>query len=199
MKMKNIIYTLMILGLSLKSAAAHEEIQKYEDCLNEMKTLSGEFTQINSKGHTSTGTIQISRPGRLCLTYNPPSSLLIMADGKWLITRDRAADEVNYSSLEKTPAGFILQPHVRFDGDVAVTKVARVGDMTEISLIRKEEPDAGAIILVFKDNPTALHEWRVIDPQGIETQVILSNIQTNVDLPNEIFAIESPSLLQQIF
>ena len=133
------------------------------------------------------------------LTYNPPSSLLIVADGKWLITKDREADEVDYTSLEKTPAAFILRPHVRFSGDVEVTNVVPRDETTEVSLIRKEEPDAGYITLVFKDNPVALKEWSIIDSQGIETRVILSKVQTNVDLPSGLFHIKKPNLLQQIF
>lgn len=199
MKMKKVIFTLIILVLSLKSVAALEETQKYEDYLNALKTLEGEFTQISSKGQTLTGIIQIFRPGRMRLTYNPPSSLLIVADGKWLITKDREADEVDYTSLEKTPAAFILRPHVRFSGDVEVTNVVPRDETTEVSLIRKEEPDAGYITLVFKDNPVALKEWSIIDSQGIETRVILSKVQTNVDLPSGLFHIKKPNLLQQIF
>jgi outer membrane lipoprotein-sorting protein len=197
--LRQIAYGLITLALCLKSAIAVEETQKYENYLNSVKTLSGQFTQVNSKGQKATGLIQISRPGKMRLTYNPPSPLLIVADGKWLITKDREADEVNYSSLDKTPAAFILRPHIRFSGDVEVTNIVPKGETTEISLIRKEEPDAGYITLVFNDNPIALREWSVIDPQGIETRVLLSQLQENVNLPAGLFKIDSPNLLQQIF
>jgi len=190
---------LLILGCSLKSAGAIENTKKYEDCLNEIKTLSGEFTQINNKGHKATGTIQISRPGKMRLDYNPPSFLLIVSDGKWLITYDRQADETNYVSLENTPAAFLLRPRVRFKGDVAITSVIPKGDTTEISLIRTDEPDSGYITLVFTDNPVSLKEWSVVDPQGIGTRVILSGIKSNVKLDPGLFAIKSPNLIQQIF
>jgi len=38
-----------------------------------------------------------------------------------------------------------------------------------------------------------------MDGQGIQTRVILSNLQENVALPSGIFAIESPNLIQRIF
>ncbi|MBY0293590.1 MAG: outer membrane lipoprotein carrier protein LolA [Alphaproteobacteria bacterium] len=199
MKIKKIVFTLVAFGLSLLTAKASEGTQPYENYLNHLKTLSGDFTQINSKGQQASGTLQIFRPGKMRLTYNPPSTLLIVANGKWLITKDREADQVDYVSLDKTPAAFILRPQVRFSGDVEVTSVLPKGETTEISLIRKEDPDSGYITLVFNDNPIALKEWRVIDGQGIETRVILSNIQSNIPLPANLFAIESPSLIQQIF
>lgn len=197
--MKKTIYFFIALVFVVIKGLALPETQRYENYLNKLKTLSGNFTQINSKGQTVTGTIQIARPGKMRLTYDPPSSLLIVADGKWLITKDREADQVDYVSLDNTPAAFILRPHVRFSGDVDVTNIVPKGDATEISLIRKEEPDAGYITLVFQDNPVALKEWSIIDGQGVETRVILSNIRSNISLPAQLFVIESPNLIQQIF
>lgn len=198
--MKKLVYTFAILSFFLKGAFAMEGTQKYENYLNSWQTLSGDFTQTNSRGKTETGKIQISRPGKMRLTYNPPSPLLIVADGKWLITYDRQEDEVNYVSLENTPAAFILRPQVRFSGDVAITHVIPKEDnTTEISLIRRDDPESGYITLVFEDDPVSLKEWSVVDAQGITTRVRLSNVQTNVQLPTGLFHIESPNLLQQIF
>jgi len=198
--MKTLFYIFMSLSLCLKGAFAAVDTQKYENYLNSLKTLSGDFSQSNSQGQTSTGKIQISRPGKMRLTYNPPSNLLIVADGKWLITYDRQADDVNYVSLENTPAAFILRPQVRFSGDVAITHIIPKEDnTTEISLIRRDDPEAGYITLVFEDDPIALKEWSVIDAQGITTRVVLSNVETNIQLPEGLFHIESPNLIQQIF
>lgn len=198
--MMKMIYLLIAFSFFPQGASAMEEIAKYENYLNSLKTLSGDFTQTNSRGEMAQGTIQIARPGRMRLTYAPPSGLIIVADGKWLVTHDRQADELNYVSLENTPAAFILRPHVRFSGDVAVTSIVpQENDTTEISLVRREDPDSGYITLVFKDDPVALKEWRVVDAQGIQTQVVLSNLQSNVKLPAGLFRIESPNLIQQIF
>ena len=194
-----LLYIFTALFFSIKTANALEATQGYEKYLNELKTLSGNFTQINNNGKTVTGTIQIFRPGKMRLTYNPPSSLLIVADGKWLITADTAADQIDYVSLDKTPAAFILRPNINFDRDVVVTNIAPKDDTTEVSLVRKEEPEAGQITLVFQDDPIALKEWSVVDAQGAETRVVLSETELNVPLDPRLFAIKSPNLFQQIF
>ena len=196
--MKKLIFFLFALTFS-QTAFALETVKKYEDYLNNLKTLSGEFTQTNSRGQSASGKIQIARPGKMRLTYKPPSPLTIVADGKWLITFDRDSKQVDYVSLENTPAAFILRPQVRFKGDVEVTNVISKEKTTEISLIRTEDPDAGYITLVFEDNPVALKEWSVVDGQGITTRVSLSNMQSGVTLNPQLFKIQSPSLLHHIF
>lgn len=190
---------IFILGFLKTSSNASPSLQKYETYLNNLKTLAGTFTQINSKGHKATGNVHISRPGKLRLTYHAPSSLIVVSDGKWLVTYDREADESNYVSLENTPAGFILRPRISFQEGVIVTQVIQKGDITEISLVRAEDPDAGTISLSFTNTPVSLKEWSVIDPQGIETRVCLSNLKSNISLPSELFRIKSPTLLEQIF
>lgn len=200
MKIRKTIYPFITFLLSFKSVMALEGTQKYENYLNGLKTLSGEFTQTNSKGHRASGTLHISRPGKMRLTYSPPSSLLIVSDGTWLITYDKQADETNYTSLDKTPAAFILRSHIRFSGDVAITNVVPRGkNTTEISLIRREDPEAGYITFVFENNPVSLKEWSIVDAQGVTTRVSLSNVRSNIPLPPGLFTIKSPSLLQQIF
>ncbi len=197
---RKILLKALLLGMALNGMCMAQDVQKFERYLNELKTLSGEFTQLNSKGQKATGTIQISRPGKMRLTYNPPSSLLIVADGKWLVTYDKDADETNYVSLDNTPAAFILRPQIRFSGDVAITSVVPKQDgTTEISLTRKAEPDAGYISLVFANNPVALKEWSVVDSQGIKTRVILSKVESGVALDPLLFIINSPNLIQRIF
>lgn len=194
------VIALLVLFLSMKDGFAIDGVQKYEDYLNSLKTLSGNFMQINSKGERARGTIQMDRPGKMRLTYTNPSNLLIIADGKWLITKDVQADEVNYISLENTPASFILRPYISFSGDVAITNIIPKGNnMTEISLIRRDDPDTGYITLVFRENPIALKEWKVLDAQGIETRVVLSDVESNIPLQEGLFNIESPTLMQQIF
>src|SRR5690349_14633836 len=76
-------FLVVVLSLSINGAMAMVGTEKYENYLNELKTLAGDFTQVNSQGKTAQGKIQISRPGRMRLAYAPPSSLLIVADGKW--------------------------------------------------------------------------------------------------------------------
>ena len=199
MKVKILFVVFCCFFLAFKEASA-DTTQRFENYLNSLKTLSGRFTQINSSGQTASGQIHISRPGKMRLTYDPPSPLLIIADGKWLVTKDREADHVDYVSLENTPAAFILRPHVLFSGaDVDVTNVVAKDKTTEVTLIRTAEPEAGYITLVFQENPISLKEWSIVDPQGVETRVILSSVKSNISLPSELFTFESPNLIQQIF
>jgi len=182
------------------SLCAHPDVRKYESYLNGLKTLSGTFTQNAPGGTPLTGDIQIWRPGRMRLDYHAPAKLLIVADGTWVMTYDKDLEERNYVSLDNTPAAFILKDNIAFnDKSVGLTSVVEGDNQTEISLIRKEDPDSGALTLVFQETPLALKEWSVIDPQGLETRVTLQGIKENISLKPGLFIFRTPNVAEQVF
>lgn len=193
------LFALLLISISINQAFGFRETKAFENYFNQLKTLSAEFTQTNSHGHFATGTLYISRPGKMRLNYNPPSNMLMVADGKWLITMDRGSDQVDYVSLDKTPAAIILRPQVKFRGDVELVSIIPKEDTTEITLVQKDEPEIGSITLVFQNTPLTLKEWTIKDAQGIETKVALSKVKSNAPLSEKLFRFESPNLIQQIF
>jgi outer membrane lipoprotein-sorting protein len=189
-----------MLCLSTAAFAGSADLGPFEKYLNDMGTLKGDFRQDSTNGRSHTGKLHLSRPGKMRLNYNPPSPLLIVADGKWLITYDKELDETNYVSLNNTPAEFILRPNVKFSGDIQVISVVpQANDTTAITLVKSEKPDEGQITLVFANNPVSLKEWTVTDSQGSETHVILSNLSLNVPVSDSLFQFDDPNLVEQVF
>lgn len=189
-----------MLCISTAAFANSVDLSSFEKYLNDMGTLKGDFRQDSTNGRSHTGKLHLSRPGKMRLNYNPPSPLLIVADGKWLITYDKELDETNYVSLDNTPAEFILRPNVKFSGDIQVVSVVpQANDTTAITLVKSEKPDEGQITLVFVNDPVSLKEWAVTDSQGSETHVILSNLSLNVPVSDSLFQFDDPNLVEQVF
>lgn len=201
----SIILSATILGgVSAHTVQADEAVSlnlaAYETYLNNMKTLTGDFKQTASNGTIHSGKLHLSRPGKMRLNYNPPSPLLVVADGEWLITYDKELDETNYVSLENTPAEFILRPHIEFGDDVKVLSVVPQNEDTlAITLAKADNMEEGQITLVFDTNPVSLREWTVIDGQGAQTQVVLSNLQLNTAVSDSLFKFNKPNLAEKLF
>ena len=79
----------------MNQAAAIERVEAY---LNSVKTLSARFLQIDAAGTVTHGQLYLRRPGRLRFEYDPPSPLLLVADGVWLILHDKELDQVNQAA-----------------------------------------------------------------------------------------------------
>ena len=56
-----------------------------------------------------------------------------------------------------------------------------------VEMVRKSDPGAGSVTLVFQENPMQLRQWIVTDPAGVETTVTLFNTEEGMKLDPALF------------
>jgi outer membrane lipoprotein-sorting protein len=169
------------------------DVQKAEDYLNSIKTLQARFMQVAPDGGTAEGTVYLSRPGRMRLEYDPPSPVLVVADGTFLIYYDKKLQQTSYLGLDSSPAGVLVQPDVKLNGgDLKVTKIAHPPGLMDITVTKKSDPAQGHITLVFTQSPFQLKQWQVTDQQGQITTVSLFDARSGVSLDKKLFVFNDP-------
>ena len=176
---------------ALPSAYA-ADIARIEAYLNDLSTLRSEFVQINPDGRKVTGELYYQRPDKMRLDYDPPSPILIISDGWWVIYYDRQLEQVSHLSINSTPLGFLLSDDIRLSGEVTVTDVARADGELKVTLVQSDEPNQGSIQLAFAEEPLELRRWTVVDAQGQATYVVLEALETGMPLDRELFRFRNP-------
>lgn len=163
------------------------DLKRVKNYLESIKTLKGNFLQIDSNGFTKSGKVFIARPGRLRFEYDPPDPILLIADGFYLIYIDKDLEQVSHVFLKNTPVSFLLKEHIQFKDEITVTNVERSPGVLQITVTKTDEPESGSITLLFSDNPILLKKWKVIDAQSVETTVNFSGLQTGIKLDPDLF------------
>jgi outer membrane lipoprotein-sorting protein len=195
------VLALVIGGLAGPPAAAalrdpitarSEDVARIESYLNGLRSLRADFVQINPDGGSATGKLYYERPDKMRLDYDPPSRLLIIANGLTLVYQDRRLKQVNRMFTSQTPLGFLLEDEIRLDGEVTVTDLERRGDELRVTLVQTDEPTQGSITLAFAERPFELRRWTVVDPQGYGTHIVLERLETDVRLDDELFVLRNP-------
>lgn len=170
-------------------------LKKAETYLDGIKTMQAEFLQISSSGDTADGKILLSRPKNLRIEYNPPTPILIVADGAYLSYVDKELKQVNHIPVEDTPAAFLLRDDFSFTGpELTVTGFERQANTLRISAVQTKDPLAGELTLVFNENPMVLRKWVVIDAQGVITDLTLINARFDFPIPESEFLATFPEL-----
>jgi len=169
------------------------DIARAETYLNGVLTLKARFLQVSANGASAEGDAYLSRPGKLRLQYDPPSPLLVVADGSFLIVHDRELGAPSYVPLGSTPAGILVRAGVKLDGgDLSVTKVARPPGLLRITVTQTEDNAAGDLTLVFSERPFELRQWEVRDAQHQVTTVSLFEARSGVKLDPKLFEFVNP-------
>ncbi len=157
--------------------------------LNDMQTAQSPFTQINSDGTVSTGTVYIHRPGRVRFDYDD-DDLLVMAGGSQVAIFDgRASGPPEQYPLSETPLRIILQRNVNLGQSDMVSEHSFDGTSTRVVARDPDRPNVGSITLVFTPNPIELRQWIITDEGGGQTTVILGALEQGGRIPASYFSI----------
>ncbi|QXQ08311.1 outer membrane lipoprotein carrier protein LolA [Sphingosinicellaceae bacterium] len=185
-----------IAALALAAPVAAAPLDAVAATLRATKTMTADFVQTAGDGKVARGKMLLARPGKIRFEYDK-SKLLIIADGTRLSMIDYSVGQVSQWPVGSTPLAALLDP----DKDLA--RVAKIVEDTP-ELVRVEardskHPEYGSIVMVFFKRPEApgglaLGGWTAHDAQNNLTQVVLSNVRSNVAVGSANFVFRDPRL-----
>ncbi len=167
---------------------------RIENYLNRLWTARARFTQIGPDGSTATGRFFLARPGKLRIQYDPPLRILLVANDWQLFFYDGSIGQVNMIPLSQTPLSILLAKDIRFRDAIEIVGTEEHGDVVEVTVRRRDAPDQGSVTLRFRRSPLELLGWRVIDAQGLATDVELERLEKNVSVDPELFVWHDPRI-----
>lgn len=181
---------LVLLLLSLPAQAEKVSLQALSAYLNALTTVEAGFTQVNADGSISTGTIFISRPGRVRFEYAPPDKSLVLAtSGNVAIFDAKSNQPPEQYPLSKTPLSLILAKQVDLARARMVVGHREDGNTTRVTAQDPEHPEYGTIEMVFTANPVELRQWVITDDSGNQTTVILGEMEKGKRFRPDLFDI----------
>lgn len=155
-------------------------VERVNAYFNGIVGFSADFAQTGPDGRRWEGKLYISRPGKLRFEYRPPSPLEIISDGRTVAVRDRKAATQDEYLVGQTPLKFLLRDQIDVARDSKVVSLTQQG--SDAVLLLEDRQTVGGtsrIRLTFNNADMALKQWIVTDPQGYDTRVQISNIDTS--------------------
>jgi outer membrane lipoprotein-sorting protein len=171
-------------GLSADDQAL---VERARDYLRAISNAMGHFTQTDPRGHVTTGTFYLRRPGRARFEYDPPSGLVLASNGFRVAVLDKRLGTLDAYPLAATPLGVLLSRDIRLDKNVDISTVRRRPDGFSINAGRAGKRREGEIALEFSLSPLALTGWSITDAQGGVTRVALTDFAPSKAMPNAFF------------
>lgn len=171
-----------------------QTLAKVNTYFNGIRTLVGNFTQLGPDGSKADGKFFLQKPGKVRFYYQRPSNTDIIADGKSLVVRDRKLSTQDVYPLNQTPLKFLLANNLDLSRDSKVVAVYEEPGLVSVAL--EEETTFGGkarVLIVFgtEDQKTfELKQWTITDPQGLDTTVAVSELDTATRPDDKLFAVD---------
>jgi outer membrane lipoprotein-sorting protein len=168
--------------------AETDELNKLSAYLNGIHTLKSNFAQLGPQGELAQGEFDLSKPGRLRFSYNPPSPVLVVATGGNIYVKNARLNTVDRTSLSDTPLDLLLNQDIDLRHDPMVTAIEQQPGALILHARAATTKSQSNITLVFSYPAIELRQWMVKDNQGGVTTVALTGLQTGVPLDDAMFA-----------
>lgn len=167
-------------------AQSQDTAQRIADHFSSVKTMAGEFVQFGPRGEQATGKFYIARPGKLRFNYDDPSPLRVISDGKSVVIGNSKLNTWDVYPLSQTPLSLLLSDYIDLSGSM-VKSVNEQPDLTTIVLGDKSMFGDSTITMMFDPQTYELKQWTMVDAQGKETTVMITNVQTGVEFAANVF------------
>ena len=163
----------------------------YEHYLASVRVLSGDFVQIGPDGSKTEGEIYLQKPGKVRFDYNPPSPVELIADGSSVVVRDRKLATQDLYPLSQTPLRFLLSERIDLAKDTNIVGV-RADDVFVTIIIEERQALIGTsrLMMMVGAKDFQLKQWTITDPQGYDTTVAVSNLDTSKRPDPNLFKID---------
>ena len=166
-------------------------VDKVSGYLSRVHTMTGSFAQIGADGRRASGTFYVQKPGKVRFEYDPPSPIDIIADGSSVVVRDRRLATQDLYPLSQTPLRFLLADKIDLLRDTHVTAVT--ADDLFLSIVVEEKQaliGTSRLMMMFDAKNLELRQWVVTDPQGFDTTIAVSNLDSNRRPDPNLFKID---------
>ena len=162
-------------------------LKNVADYYQTLSALKARFEMIDSNGGLSTGIFYFQRPDRMRFSFVTPTQQVIIADNTWLSVQETPKAEANRYPVNSSPIGKFLKSNRRLDETPILQSINLENNRVILNLNDPDEPEAGALSLIFSYPKISLIGWRLRDVQNQLTEIFFSEHETLDLLPNEIF------------
>jgi outer membrane lipoprotein-sorting protein len=178
-------------------AKQRAQVDKVSSYLSSVQQLTGNFVQVGPDGTRTRGEFYIQKPGKVRFEYDPPTPIEIVADGQSVIVRDRKLSTQDLFPLSQTPLRFLLSDRIDLLKETNVVAVRADDTFVAITIEEKQALIGTSKLMMMigaKDNQ--LKQWTVTDPQGFDTTVAVSNLDTSKRPDPGLFKIDYTRYVQ---
>jgi outer membrane lipoprotein-sorting protein len=168
-----------------------DDLGRIENYLNSIHTLKSNFIQTASTGERATGVLFLNRPGRIRVQYDPPSPILLVANGAFIIYVDKNLEQISHIPIAETPLRVLIDKDVNLLSWYSIKNIKRGPGTLRVTLAKKNELGPTSVRLLFSDKPLQLRQWIIRDQQGIDVRISLLDMQRGIKFNLNIFEVDS--------
>jgi len=153
--------------------------------LSNLRSVSGNFSQIDNIGNVSKGVFWISKSGEVAFYYNAPSETRIVYKEGTLYFKESLTKNFQNYNIVNNPISLFLNNHE--DVEEFLNKAIIDNNIGKFKVNLNENNERNSLMIILDYPSPKLRQWKFIDQQKKETNVFFSNIRILENISEEYF------------
>ncbi len=187
--MKYFFLGLLLVLLTLKNVLSNEVISGIEKNWNNIKSMSGQFEQIDSDGNTSFGNFFFLKPYKSKFEYEDRYEDIITNKSLMLLV-DKEGFQIESYAIGNSVLKKLLSDNIKINNEFDIVSLKEEDKFYKLLLTTKGGPTDSKIQFTFDRSSLDLKKWDIYDEFGNKTVFKFTKIKKNIFISQNLFVVK---------
>ena len=163
-------------------------ISKIQNGWDQIQTMSGEFSQIDSDGNLETGKFYFLKPYQSKFVYTNKNEDIV-TNKTLLRIVDKKGFQIDSYAIGSNPLKKLLSNHLDIEQEFKVNYAIENEFNYEVKAGIKNNSTLSRVILTFNKDTLELEKWEISDELNNKTFLEFTKIKKNIFIPQNLFVV----------
>ena len=187
-----ILIVLVFFPWHFLAANTESIISKIQSNWNEIQTMSGEFSQLDSNGILETGKFFFSKPYQSKFIYKNKKEDIVTNESLLRIV-DKEGFQIDSYAIGGNILKKLLSNNLDIKKEFEINFIEETEKSYEIGAISKNSNSMSEVILTFNKTTIELEKWEISDEIGNKTVLQFTKVKKNIFISDNLFDVRYQS------
>ena len=181
-----ILIVLVFFPWHFLAANTESIISKIQSNWNEIQTMSGEFSQLDSNGNLETGKFFFSKPYQSKFIYKNKKEDIVTNESLLRIV-DKEGFQIDSYAIGGNILKKLLSNNLDIKKEFEINFIEETEKSYDIAAISKNSNSMSEVILTFNKTTIELEKWEISDEIGNKTVLQFTKVKKNIFISDNLF------------
>ena len=181
-----ILIVLVFFPCHFLTANTESIISKIQNNWNEIQTMSGEFSQLDSNGNLETGKFFFSKPYLSKFIYKNKKEDIVTNESLLRIV-DKEGFQIDSYAIGGNILKKLLSNNLDIKKEFEINFIEETEKSYDIAAISKNSNSMSEVILTFNKTTIELEKWEISDEIGNKTVLQFTKVKKNIFISDNLF------------
>ncbi len=183
-----IILIITFFSLNTSNASNESIIIKIQNGWNEIQTMSGEFSQLDTNGNIERGNFYFSKPYKSKFVYKNKNEDIVTNESLLRIV-DKEGFQIDSYAIGGNVLKKLLSVNLDIQKEFDIDYIREDDENFEIGAVIENYNNLNKFILTFDKNTIELEKWEISDEIGNKTVLEFTKIKKNIFISQNLFVV----------